>query len=209
MTQRIWRYGAGLAGSALIALAFAAIPATARAQQQSDSQQSTGDSVADAARKAREKKKDSTKPAKVYTDEDVRHAVTSDTPTDAKGTDAKAAGADQGADKNADAQGTDGKGKPAESEESKWRKRFQDAHADLARMEKELDILQREGNKAQLQYYSDPTKAMKEQYTRQEINEKDTQIAAKKKEIEQQKQKISDMEDALRKAGGDPGWANP
>ena len=204
MTERIWRYGAGLAGSALMALALAAIPATARAQQQGDPQQSTGDAVADAARKAREKKKDSTKPAKVYTDEDVRHSVPSDTPADAK-----AAGTDQGADKNADAQGKEGKGKPGESEESKWRKQFKDAHDDLARMEKELDILQREGNKAQLQYYSDPTKAMKEQYTRQEINEKDTQIAAKKKEIEQQKQKISDMEDALRKAGGDPGWANP
>jgi chromosome segregation ATPase len=191
-----------LAGSALMALAFAAIPAATRAQHQSDPQQPTGDAVADAARKAREKKKDATKPAKVYTDEDVRHAVPSDTPTDAKA-------ADEGADKNPDAQGKDAKGKPGESEESKWRKQFKDAHGELARMEKELDILEREGNKAQLQYYSDPTKAMKEQYTRQEINEKDTQIAAKKKEIEQQKQKISDMEDALRKAGGDPGWANP
>jgi chromosome segregation ATPase len=207
MTQRIWRNGAAWAGSALMALAFAAIPATARARQQSDPQESTGDAVADAARKAREKKKDATKPAKVYTDEDVRHAVPSDTPTDAK-----PAGTDQGADKNTDAQGAQGKdakGKPSESEESRWRKQFQDAHTDLARMEKELDILQREGNKAQLQYYSDPQKAMKEQYTRQEINENDTKIAAKKKEIEQQKQKISDMEDALRKAGGDPGWANP
>ncbi len=204
MTQRIWRYGAAFAGSALMAVAFAAIPGTARAQQQSDPQQSTGDAVADAARKAREKKKDATKPAKVYTDEDVRHAVPSDSPTDAK-----AAGSEQATDKNPGAQGKDAKGKPGESEESKWRKQFKGAHDDLARMEKELDILQREGNKAQLQYYSDPKKAMKEQYTRQEINDKDTQIAAKKKEIEQQKQKISDMEDALRKAGGDPGWANP
>jgi len=202
MTQRIWRNGAAWAGSALMALAFAAIPAAARAQQQSDPQQSTGDAVADAARKAREKRKDATKPAKVYTDEDVRHSVPSDTSTDAKP-------ADESTGKNPDAQGKDAKGKPGESEESKWRKQFQDAHTDLARMEKELDILQREGNKAQLQYYSDPQKAMKEQYTRQEINENDTKIAAKKKEIEQQKQKISDMEDALRKAGGDPGWANP
>jgi len=202
MTQRIWRNGAAWAGSALMTLAFAAIPAAARAQQQSDPQQSTGDAVADAARKAREKRKDATKPAKVYTDEDVRHSVPSDTSTDAKP-------ADESTGKNPDAQGKDAKGKPGESEESKWRKQFKGAHDDLARMEKELDILQREGNKAQLQYYSDPQKAMKEQYTRQEINDKDTQIAAKKKEIEQQKQKISDMEDALRKAGGDPGWANP
>jgi hypothetical protein len=41
------------------------------------------------------------------------------------------------------------------------------------------------------------------------INEKDAKIAAKKKEIDQIKQQISNMEEALRKSGGDPGWAAP
>ena len=48
---------------------------------------------------------------------------------------------------------------------------------------------------------------MTEQYTRKEINDKDAKIEAKRKEIEQLKQGLSDLEDALRKAGGDPGWA--
>ena len=48
---------------------------------------------------------------------------------------------------------------------------------------------------------------MTEQYTRKDINEKDAKIAAKQKEIEQLKQGLSDLEDALRKAGGDSGWA--
>ena len=60
-----------------------------------------------------------------------------------------------------------------------------------------------------MQYYSDPQKALAEQYTRKDINEHDAKIAAKKKEIEQIKQRIADMEDALRKSGGDPGWAAP
>ncbi len=60
-----------------------------------------------------------------------------------------------------------------------------------------------------MQYYNDPQKALAEQYTRKDISDKDAKIAAKQKEIDQLKQKISDMEDALRKSGGDPGWAAP
>jgi chromosome segregation ATPase len=48
---------------------------------------------------------------------------------------------------------------------------------------------------------------MKEQYSRAEVNEKDTKIAAKKQEVEQLKQKLSSMEDELRRSGGDIGWA--
>jgi hypothetical protein len=36
---------------------------------------------------------------------------------------------------------------------------------------------------------------------------KTSKIDAKKKEIEQLKQSFSDLEDDLRKSGGDPGWA--
>ena len=99
--------------------------------------------------------------------------------------------------------------KPEESAESKWRKEFKAAYGGLDRAQKELDILQREDSKAQLQYYSDPQKALAEQYTRKDINDKEAKIAAKKKEIDQIKQQIGDMEDALRKSGGDPGWAAP
>ncbi len=60
-----------------------------------------------------------------------------------------------------------------------------------------------------MQYYSDPQKALAEQYTRKDINDKDAKIAAKKKEVDQIKGRISDMEEALRKSGGDPGWAAP
>jgi hypothetical protein len=198
----------------LAAAALTAVPAQAQ-QQQDPSQQSTGDPVADAARKAREqKKKDTTKPKKVYTDEDVSHSV-SPTPPLPSGTDESANTEDGAAKNNPDAQGAKGKdasGKPSdpeESAESKWRKQFKEAYASLERAEKELDILQREDNKAQVQYYSDPQKALAEQYTRKDINEHDAKIAAKKKEIEQIKQRIADMEEALRKSGGDPGWAAP
>jgi predicted RNase H-like nuclease (RuvC/YqgF family) len=194
---RIWRNGAAVASLALLTLALTSIPCSAQQPQDSDP-------VAEAARKAREqKKKDAAKPKKVYTDDDVNHLASGGVPTDAKASNATEEGA-----KNADAQSKD-KGSPEESPEMKWRKQFKDAYANLDRAQRELDILQREDNKAQLQYYNDPQKALAEQYTRKEINDKDAKIAAKKKEIDDLKQKISDMEDALCKSGGDPGWATP
>jgi hypothetical protein len=190
----------------LATIALTALPSAARGQQQDSSQQSSGDAVADAARKAREQKnKDSAKPKKVYTDEDVNHS----TSTGASATgDANAAAAKGTAAKGSDAKVGDD-AKPEESAESKWRKQFKAAYTNLDRAQKELDVLQREDNKAQLQYYPDPQKALAEQYTRKDINEKDAKIAAKKKEVDQIKQQISDMEEALRKSGGDPGWAAP
>jgi chromosome segregation ATPase len=209
MSARIWRNGVGLAYLTLAACALGAFPSRANAQDAS--QQSTGDPVADAARKAREqKKKDTVKPKRVYTDDDVNHSTSTGAPAS---TDANASGTSEGGTpKTSDAQGKDAAGKAAEPEESaetKWRKQFKEAYATLDRAEKELDILQRENNKAQVQYYSDPQKALAEQYTRKDINDRDAKIAAKKKEIDQLKQRISDMEEALRKSGGDPGWAAP
>ena len=212
MNARTWRNGFTLASLALAALTFTTFTAfPALAMPQDPSQQSTGDPVADAARKAREqKKKDTTKPKRVYTDEDVNHSTLGSTPT---ATDTNASSTpDGGAAKNSDTQGKDAAGKTSEPEESpevRWRKQFKEAYANLDRAEKELDILQRETNKAQVQYYSDPQKALAEQYTRKDINDRDAKIAAKKKEIDQLKQRISDMEEALRKSGGDPGWAAP
>jgi hypothetical protein len=213
MDARTWRNGVAFASLALAALALTAFPSLARQQQGDSSQQSTGDPVADAARKAREqKKKDTAKPRKVYTDEDVSHRTSGVTTASANPN--VAGTTEEGAAKNADGQGPDAQrkdaaGKPEESPETKWRKQFKEVYATLDRAQRELDVLQREDNKAQVQYYSDPQKALVEQYTRKDINEHDTKIAAKKQEIAQLHQRLDDMEEALRKSGGDPGWAAP
>jgi hypothetical protein len=209
MNPRIWRNGVASATLTLAALTITAF--TSSAMPQDPSQQAPGDPVADAARKARDqKKKDAAKPKHVYTDEDVNHSTLGSPPSS---TDTNAASTPNGgAAKNSETQGKDAAGKapePEESPEVKWRKQFKEAYANLNRAEKELDILQRENNKAQVQYYSDPQKALAEQYTRKDINDHDAKIAAKNKEIDQLKQRISDMEEALRKSGGDSGWAAP
>lgn len=177
----------------------------ASAQSQSSSQESGRDPVADAARKAREDKKNAGKPKKVYTDDDVKPAAaaaaTTDSaaPKDASGTAATGAAGPQKTDEVAAKEDPNG--------EKAWRKRFKDQHDKLAKAETELSVLQREVQKAQIEYYPDPQKAMTEQNTRKEINDKQAKIAAKQQEITQLKQGLEDLEEQLRKAHGDPGWA--
>jgi hypothetical protein len=166
---------------------------SAMAQQQSSSQQQSGDPVADAARKAREDKKNAAKPKKVFTDDDVKSA-TPETPASGTAT--------------AGEQKTDGTGtKQDPNGEGAWRKRFKEQRDRIAKAELELDVLQRESDKAQTQYYSDPQKALEEQNNRKEINDKKAKIDAKKAELDALKQGLDDLETELRKAGGDPGWA--
>ncbi len=191
-----------LTGLFALSLTFAASAALAQ-QDQSN----TGDPVADAARKAREQKKTAPKPKKVFTDDDVAPKAAANVPASSDG-----AGSDKSGDGTA--QGKTPGSKIGASEknedpnsEAAWRKRFAAQRKKIADAEEALSVLQREAEKADLQYYSDPQKAMQEQYTRADINEKNEKIAARKKEVADLKQQLSDMEDQLRAAGGDPGWA--
>jgi len=68
MRTRIWMKGLAL----VPVLCLAGFSAAARPQAASEQ---TGDPVADAARKARESKKDASKPKKVYTDDDFKKAA--------------------------------------------------------------------------------------------------------------------------------------
>ena len=183
------------------AVCLAGFSATARPQ--GSAQQQTGDPVADAARKAREKKKDAPKPKKIYTDDDVKKSAPEPAPGVAGGTvDATAAQAAGGSAKTGDATKTeDPNGQAA------WRRRFQAQRDKIAKLMKEVDILGRELEKAQLEYYPDPQKALTQQTSRAEINAVSAKLDAKKKELDQLKQGLDDLEDQMRKSGGDPGWA--
>jgi hypothetical protein len=193
--------------------AFCLIAAPVFSQSQSPgSGQQSGDPVADAARKAREEKKAAPKPKKVYTDDDMPKAPRSgeQPPAPAAQPDeqGQASGQGQGPAQGDATQGAGGAGaQPGKNDEETWRARFKAQRDKIARAQKELDILQRETDKASLQYYPDPQKALTEQNSRKDINEKDAKIVAKKKELDALKQGLDDLEDQLRKAGGDPGWA--
>ena len=180
----------------LAALVITCGPAMA---QQSQSQSGTGDPVADAARKAREEKKNAAKPKHVLTDDDVAPK-----PADHAVSTIGSAAAQNSTDT---AGGDAGKKEEGPNAEAAWRKKFAAQRKKIADAQLEYDVLNREISKADVQYYSDPTKAMNEQYSRAEIKDKTDKAEAKKKEIATLMQQLSDLEDDLRKAGGDPGWA--
>jgi len=101
----------------------------------------------------------------------------------------------------------DGGAKEDPNSEKAWRKRFKE----------QRDKASKGGNRARhtatrvtegaAGVLPDPQKALTEQNTRKDVNEKMAKIAAKKQEIAQLKQGLEDMEAELRKSGGDPGWA--
>ena len=185
----------------IAAAVFLLVPPSARAQQ--NAQQ--GQSLADAARKAREQKKSAPKAARVFTNDNI--------PAVSAGVSVvgKAASAPQGKASAGSAEAkpsTKEKGeKPEIKDEAYWRARFAKAHAQLHQAEIDLGLMQRELSQLEVQYYPDPQKALMQDVFRTDINEKRAKIDAKQKEINQLTQQISDMEDELRKSGGDPAWA--
>lgn len=196
----------------LIAAAALVLPAKAWSQQNDQnsappaqsqdtaSQDATppqGDSLADAARKAREQKKDSAATAKTFTNDNLPSQGGISTVGDNSGAPAATD------DSSGAAAGTDKAG----ADEKEWRARFAKLNHTLEQDQSNLEVMQRELSQLQVQYYPDPTKAMQQEFTRSDINNKMADIDKMQAKIDADKQAISDAEDDLRKAGGDPGWA--
>src|SRR5260370_11251910 len=144
------------------AMGLVGLPAAARPQD--SSQKQTGDPVADAARKAGEAKKDGPMPKRVITDEDVKtnghrsDVAPASAPVDATGATTTAAGqAVGGATKAGEAAKTGEEPKEDPNSEKAWRARFKDAHAKVAKAEKELDIFGPQLEKSPETSYPDPT----------------------------------------------------
>jgi len=156
-------------------------------------------SVADAARKAQAEKKNAPK-AKLTIDNDNLGTLTGtvsvvgEQPAPPEDQTKKPAAAKTGA--------------PAKGE-SYWRGKFAAANKKLTDDAHELDITQRELNLKQEQFYTDPMASLKQDYSRQDINDSKTKIDQLTAKVAQDKTDISDLEDELRQAGGDPGWATP
>jgi chromosome segregation ATPase len=191
----------------LATAAFFVLPASAWCQQpdqpqgqsQARSSAPQHESLADAARKAREEKKEAPKAAKVFTNDNIPAAGDISSVGQAPAEEKPAEGAKAAAPAGAAA--------PPKDEEKMWRQKFASLRQKLEQDQADLDVTQRELGTLNLQNYSDPVKAMQQQLTRSDINKKTSDIEAKKKAVEADKQAISDAEDELHKSGGDPGWA--
>jgi chromosome segregation ATPase len=175
------------------------IPALAKARQNQDS-------VVDASRKAQAAKKTAPK-AKISIDNDNLDTLTGTVNVVGQAPAPPVDPAKAAADKAKVAASPEEK-KPLVKDEAYWRQQFADANKKMAEDARELDILQREYNLKEQQYYSDPNTAMKQQYDRHDLTDTKTKIDAKTADVAADKQAISDLEDSMRQAGGDPGWAS-
>jgi len=175
-----------------------AFPAYLAAQQDQGQGQ---ESVADAARKAQADKKNAPK-SKMVIDNDnlgtLTGAINVVGEAPASPDDLAKKGGD---DKSA-------KSGEAAKDEAYWRGKFADADKKLKDDEHELDIMQRERNLKQDQYYADPMAQLKQEYSRQDLNDSKAKIDDMTATVAKDKAGISDLEDQLRQAGGDPGWAS-
>jgi hypothetical protein len=187
---------------ALLGLLLAFPVALAAEQQETD--------VVAAARKAREAKKTTTKAKFVFTNDNIPQtpgsglSVVGAAETPVEPSAKTAAGASSGAETK--------ELSPEEEkrkEEADWRKRFADARSKLATAEKELDLLQRELNVNRLQYYSDPNKTLREEYTRSVVNKGKGEIDAKRLEVEQLRSALAALEEDLRRADLPAAWSRP
>jgi len=153
------------------------------------------ESLADAARKAREAKKDQPKPPRVFDNDNLPGGTVS------------TVGKTEGAKKDGDDTNADDKSKSGTDSEKAWKEKFATLRSKLARDREDLEVMQRELGVLNLQNYSDPNKGLQQELTRSDINNKTAAIDAKQKAIEADQQAIDDAEDDLRKSGGDSGWA--
>jgi chromosome segregation ATPase len=153
-------------------------------------------SLADAARKARETKKSEPKTAKVFTNDNLPGSAE----VNVVGSEAAAPAAENATAPTAKAS--------LAQQEQYWHDRFAKARAKLDRDSAELDVLQREMSRLQLVFYpNDPMKQLQQSVTLGDITGQQHKIEKKQADIAADKAAISDLEDALRHAGGDPGWA--
>lgn len=158
----------------------------------------TTDSLAEAARKARAAEKNAPKATMVFTNDNLP-TVSGGVSVVGQAPAASTAAASASSASAATSAGS--------NDEAAWRQKFADARHKIDQDKKELTILQRELGELNVQYYPNPTQALKQSMSRSDINKKQAAIDAKQKQLAADEQALSDLEDQLHKAGGDPGWA--
>jgi predicted RNase H-like nuclease (RuvC/YqgF family) len=198
-----------LKGYVLLGAALCLLPVLSRAQQPDTSNVSLGD----LARQVRAQKARAAKPSKIVTnDELTSHGQTGGLATASgiaeKSAEKKAEERSEG--ESPDAKATAQANPKAEAKEAHneeyFRKAMSDLQAKLNMHKRELDVLQQKLNLNQVQYYSDPQKALQEQYSRSDITKLNEDIATKKQQIADDEKAMEDLHDQLRHEGGNASW---
>ena len=92
-------------------------------------------------------------------------------------------------------------------DEKTWRAMFDTARTELARTEGRVQVLEAELGQLQRDLLSRADIYNREGQIGQAIAQKNAELEAARTELEQRRQRITDLEDELRRSGGLPGWA--
>lgn len=156
------------------------------------------ESVADAARQARAKKKPAAQ--KVYTNDDIPSVeipATQKTPADTS--------TESSPDAKAEKSGQDDAAKQEQSARKtaeKYKKDIADLKTKIAGLEHDIDLMQREHQVRVSVYYADAGAQLRDSKKWFEDEKKyNDDLAAKQKELEKAKQDLDDMTETARKAG--------
>ncbi len=152
-------------------------------------------SLGDLARQQRRADQALGKSPKVFTNENLPAAATSLT---ILGSPENHGGVDAAPDKTDRAR--------SEHSQEYYESRARELRGSLDLHQRELEVLQQELGENQVQYYADPSKALHQEYSRQDINRVRESIDRKQEEVNRDQQALSGLEDELRRNGGEPGW---
>ena len=182
----------GRVSQMLVLVAALLLAATASAQ-----------SLGELARRARVKKARQPKATRVYTNDTLPGGGRMSTAAVTTETKAKP-GEKAKVDKTAEpAEGKKSRAK-LEKEYSEMAGKLREA---IALEERKLEVLQREFNMANVQFYSDPNAALREQTARAELTARQQELEQQKAAIAAARKAIADLEEELRRKGLPPGWA--
>ncbi len=178
--------------------------ATAQSSQSSQASQTNSsaaqDPLAAAARRAREQQKTAPKSAVVFDNDNL--------PTAGGVSTVGESSAPSKPGKNGTSADANPQGDKAAAE---WRTKFAGLRQKLQKDQDDLATMQKKLSQEQLQFYNgDPQKAYSDESSGHpygdQYDKTKAAMDAKQKQVDADQQAISDAEDALRKAGGDPGW---
>lgn len=172
----------------VVAVLFFMTPGPVRASEPSQQPSSQEPSLGEKARELKAEQAQPSKPAKVFTNDDI--------PRGSGGINVVGLGASSAAPKASEAQ----------HNEHYYRKTMSELQAKLELDQRQLAVLQQQLSLNQLQYYPNPLETLHQEYSRSDINKLQDDIEAKQQEIKSDEDAISDLRTQLQREGGDPGW---
>ncbi|MGA2484222.1 MAG: hypothetical protein ABSF92_14035 [Candidatus Acidiferrales bacterium] len=193
----MWRFAPRFRYFSLVAAALLFCPVvTIQAQSQTE----PSDSVAEAARKAREKKKEAAKTQKVWTNDNLNAPPASAQSSSAKGASAGEQTTPRELNEGPAPSSTEGTvAPPAEKprETAKQQAELNEAKRQLADAQKDLDLAQRDFDLQREQFYTNPD-FQSDKKGRAHLDDLQGQIADKKQEVDRLKERVASLEAKLK-----------